>query len=732
VRPSRKFLTVFGIIGCALWLWSCQTATPTIVVSAPTPNPSPSFTSMSPSSSVAGGASFNLAITGVNFVPGATVLWNGSSRTTTFVNSTQLTAAISATDIAAGGVFPVTVSNPSPGGGVSAAIIYTLDNPTPILTTISPSNAEAGGAGFTLTVTGSDFVPTSVVQWSGSNHPTTFVSGTQLTATIPASDIAVGAAIAVGVSNPGPAGGSSGTQTFMVTTPPSGTFSLSPAGRSAGAQAFNLTVNGTNFSQLSSVLWNGSPRVTTLASSTQLVALITAADVANGGTAQVSVSTPGVGTSPSLNFAINGSGVVLNDLVPFRVAAGSAAFSLVLNGAGFTSASTVRWNGSNLPTTFVSSTQLTAAIPASDLVAPGFSQVTVTDSGGGGSSTDTWPFLIGPPGMARFAYVLDTSNNVLGFSIDSASGGLTRLSGSPFPTATSTTGASLTIDRLGRFLYVSVYAANSIFAFSIDSSTGGLTSVPGSPFPTLTGPSSIAEDPTGRFIYVAFSVRSGIAPLGIAVYTVNSSTGALTVVGGSPFLGTTTGGLPSALTIGPSGRYLYAASPTVSLGTYALNSGAFGAPAFSAGLSSPFIFGVVVDPTESYICEYQFQMGIDSDAFLTLVPARGGAKSAFWVLNSAFSVALHPSGKFVYAGNSAGTQTQAYTIDLAAKTLTAVLGSPFTGGTPSIEPTGQFLYSLSANTIITYTIDPNTGFLTAVAAPPVVASNAQGTIVFSP
>ena len=57
-------------------------------------------------------------------------------------------------------------------------------------TTLSPRSAAAGTDGLTLTVNGSNFVNGSVVRWNGANRPTTFVSDTQLTAAIPAADIA--------------------------------------------------------------------------------------------------------------------------------------------------------------------------------------------------------------------------------------------------------------------------------------------------------------------------------------------------------------------------------------------------------------------------------------------------------------------------------------------------------------------------------------------------------------
>ena len=57
-------------------------------------------------------SAFTLTVTGSNFVNGATVLWNGSPRPTTFINNGQLTVSISASDILTAGNFPISVTNP--------------------------------------------------------------------------------------------------------------------------------------------------------------------------------------------------------------------------------------------------------------------------------------------------------------------------------------------------------------------------------------------------------------------------------------------------------------------------------------------------------------------------------------------------------------------------------------------------------------------------------------------
>jgi photosystem II stability/assembly factor-like uncharacterized protein len=93
-------------------------------------------------------------------------------------------------------------------------------SPVPALTSLAPMSATAGGAAFTLTATGTDFVAASVVRWNGADRATTFVSGTQLQAVIPASDIAVAGTAQVTVFNPAPGGGISNPLTFTIDPPP--------------------------------------------------------------------------------------------------------------------------------------------------------------------------------------------------------------------------------------------------------------------------------------------------------------------------------------------------------------------------------------------------------------------------------------------------------------------------------------------------------------------------------
>jgi Tol biopolymer transport system component len=92
-------------------------------------NPVPAANTLSLNIMTAPGPAFTLTVNGSNFVPASVVKWNGSSRATTFINSSQLAAQIGAFDVAAAGQAEVTVFTPSPGGGTSGALAFTILSP---------------------------------------------------------------------------------------------------------------------------------------------------------------------------------------------------------------------------------------------------------------------------------------------------------------------------------------------------------------------------------------------------------------------------------------------------------------------------------------------------------------------------------------------------------------------------------------------------------------------------
>jgi hypothetical protein len=185
----------------------------------PSSNPVPAITSLNPNSATQGGNPLTVTITGYNFISSSSVQWNGSARTTTYTSSTQLQVQIASVDIANSGSAAVSVTNPSPGGGNSGSAEFTINptsNPAPQLQACNPSSVNAGSADIIFTVYGSNFIPTSVIQWNGAALTTSYLSDSYLEAQVPASNLSNPGVAEVVVVNPGPGGGSSPSLQFAI------------------------------------------------------------------------------------------------------------------------------------------------------------------------------------------------------------------------------------------------------------------------------------------------------------------------------------------------------------------------------------------------------------------------------------------------------------------------------------------------------------------------------------
>ncbi len=182
-------------------------------------NPVPAITSLAPTSCLVGASPATLNVAGSGFIASSTVRWNGTSLGTTFVSATQLTAAVPSASLASAGTGSITVSNPSPGGGISNVVSFSVTNPLPVLTSIAPNTAIQGSASLNLSVAGSGFNSASVVQWGSAALVTTYVSATSLTAIVPAADLAMATAASVTIVNAAPDGGTSSSLTFTVEAP---------------------------------------------------------------------------------------------------------------------------------------------------------------------------------------------------------------------------------------------------------------------------------------------------------------------------------------------------------------------------------------------------------------------------------------------------------------------------------------------------------------------------------
>lgn len=404
--------------------------------------PPPTITSLSPSSATVGGAAFTLTINGTSFGSGAKVKWNGTAMATTYFSSTMLTAAVPGSLIATPGTASVTVTTVI---GTSAGTTFTINPPPPTIASLSPSSATAGGASFTLTINGTNFVSGATVQWGTTALTTSFVSASQLTAAVPAGLIATAGTASVTVTT---TAGTSGGATFTIKTPPSTITSLSPSSAKAGGAAFTLTVNGTNFVPGATVKWGTTALTTTFVSASQLTAAVPAGLIAAAGTASVTVTTT-AGTSAGSTFTIIPPPPTITSLNPSSAAAGGAAFTLTINGTNFVAGAKAKWGATALTATFVSASQLTAAVPASLIAAVGTASVTVTTTGGT-SAGATFTINSAPPvsitslspssataGGAAFTLTINGTNFVNGATVEWGSTALTTT----FVSATKLTAA---------------------------------------------------------------------------------------------------------------------------------------------------------------------------------------------------------------------------------------------------------------------------------------------------
>ena len=121
----------------------------------------------------------------------------------------------------------------------TATTTLTVNNPVPVISTISPMLTTAGTSAFALTVNGLGFGATSTIYWGTTALTTQFGSATQLTAQVPATAIASAGNTAVSVQTPTSGGGTSNALQFEVdsagTTPP--TFTTVTATVVAGSSA---------------------------------------------------------------------------------------------------------------------------------------------------------------------------------------------------------------------------------------------------------------------------------------------------------------------------------------------------------------------------------------------------------------------------------------------------------------------------------------------------------------
>jgi trimeric autotransporter adhesin len=274
---------------------------------------------------------------------------------------------------------------------------------TPTVTSISPTSATAGSPSFTLTLTGTNFLANTTVTWQPADGgPTqlsaTLVNGTTITAVAPSSLLSNPSSTSIFVTNPGAR--QSNSVSFSVNFPLPSISSISPVSAQAGAAPLVLKVNGSGFFPASVAQLNGNAQATNFISGTQVTVMIAASALASATTLNVSVlnPTPGGGTSSTSPLTItpfsSNPAPAIASISDQSVGAGWPGFPLTIEGSGFVAGTISQWNGLNRPTTVVSDTLLTSAIPANDLSSAGAAQIGVVNISPGGGTSNTFNLTV--------------------------------------------------------------------------------------------------------------------------------------------------------------------------------------------------------------------------------------------------------------------------------------------------------------------------------------------------
>ena len=371
--------------------------------------PRPTITSLVPNSTEVrtAGPGLTLTVNGTGFISPATVQFNGTNRPTTFVSATQLTATLTAADLATVGSYNVTVTNPPFPNEASAPAIFRVTQPcaAPTSLTVGSITSTSATVSFTGNSSATSYTVTTSPATTTQNLPatatsanltgltpntaytvsitTTCPSGTTAPATVTFTTSVAAATLAVSQGATSyPSGGTAynfGTQTVNTTSP---------------AVAFTLTNGGTDPLTIGSITTTGNFALSGTAPTT----------VPAGGTATVSVTfTPTAtgtrngtlvinsnatnGTTYTVNLTGNGQAAIANPQI--AVSQGGTG---IANGGTFTGFASTQQGSTSTPVTFTISNSSTT-----DALTLGAFTFT-----GPYALSGTAPTIVAPGGTATF------------------------------------------------------------------------------------------------------------------------------------------------------------------------------------------------------------------------------------------------------------------------------------------------------------------------------------------
>jgi 6-phosphogluconolactonase (cycloisomerase 2 family) len=331
----------------------------------------------------------------------------------------------------------------------------------------------------------------------------------------------------------------------------------------------------------------------------------------------------------------------------------------------------------------------------------------------------------------QFAYVANNfDSDVSAFSINSSTGALTAVTGSPFGMPYQGVNSVAATPAVVVATTAAIIGNGTVSVWTITSGTGGLTPATGSPYVLSGGGASVTVNAAGTFAYVPYNADA------ILAYSIDATTGALTAVTGSPFATGSTG-TPGVIAINAAGTFAYVPNSNATLSGFGIDSST-GALTPLAG--SPFAVTQAKFLAISGSTAYAVNSSGNSVSAYTINSTTGALTavtgSPFATGSDPGCIAVNPAGTFLYVSNGAGT-VSAYSINSSTGALTAVAGSPFAAGTnPSsvvVDNTGSFLYVTNAgnSNVSAYSINATTGVLTPVAGSPFAAGTSPTSIAIS-
>ncbi len=283
-----------------------------------------------------------------------------------------------------------------------------------------------------------------------------------------------------------------------------------------------------------------------------------------------------------------------------------------------------------------------------------------------------------------------------------------------------------------QFLYAGT-ANGGVAAFTVDANTGALTPISGSPFMVGTGAIHLAADPSGKFLYTSSAALGGPD---IQTLAINATSGALTASGS--FTANIT---PGAIAVDPSGKNAYVVpDPSANSGSITAFSidpsshALLALPGQPTGVAGVPHF-VVVDPSGKYV--YITIQGTPGDEIAgrgrdpntgDLTPLMGSPFGNVGGDNPQ-GIAVNPGGTFVVVANAATNNVSVMSLTSTTGLLNNVGSSPFAAGTMpvavAITPSGQFVVvaNQGSNNVSVYSMNTASGGLTPVSGSPFAAGS---------